>query len=336
MKPLLTIPFLAVGLWAGHNLSTIETIDGFGNPAASVAPSDAARVTLTYLGTAGWEISDGNVVLLLDPYFSRVHSTLPASILVAGTPAPSHPESDKRPVLTWDDPLTTDTATVDEHIKRADFILIHHSHHDHIMDAPYIAEKTGATVIGHESAMNVMRGSGIPRDKLITVRGGEDYEFGKFSVKVIPSLHSPLGQKHYFNSGVIPPTIKPPFTISELVEGGSLSYLIRIGGHQILTFGSMNYIEREMQGLRPDVVLMGAGSSRAEIYDYAGRLMRALGFPRLVLPTHWDDYSVPFDFSQEDSIKKLQSFILEVKAASPKTQVRVPKYFEPIVLDVVK
>jgi hypothetical protein len=38
-------------------------------------------------------------------------------------------------------------------------------------------------------------------------------------------------------------------------------------------------------GLRPDVVLMGAGESRKEIYDYAGRLMRAWGFPAIVSST---------------------------------------------------
>jgi hypothetical protein len=44
--------------------------------------------------------------------------------------------------------------------------------------------------------------------------------------------------------------------------------------------GSMNCIEREMEGLRPDIDLVGANSQRREIYDYAGRLMRALGHPR--------------------------------------------------------
>lgn len=34
-----------------------------------------------------------------------------------------------------------------------------------------------------------------------------------------------------------------------LIEGGTLAYLIRIGGRQILAFGSMNYIEREIDGL---------------------------------------------------------------------------------------
>jgi hypothetical protein len=95
----------------------------------------------------------------------------------------------------------------------------------------------------------------------------------------------------------------------------------------------MNYIEREIQGLEPDVALIGAGSSRKEIYDYSGRLMRALHYPALVLPTHWDQFLTPYDASQQSAIDALQSFIQEITAASPKTKVIVPKYFEPIPLE---
>lgn len=154
---------------------------------------------------------------------------------------------------------------------------------------------------------------------------------------MIPTLHSPLYQKHQFDDRVIPSDIKPPFKLADLtIEGGSRAYLIRIGGHQILTFGSMNYIEREMQGLRPDVVIMGAGASRTEIYDYAGRLMRALNSPPVVLPTHWDNFFLPFEASQDEYIRALQTFTKEVNAASPKTQVIVPKYFEPIAIPPTK
>jgi len=38
-----------------------------------------------------------------------------------------------------------------------DFILLHRAHFDHILDAPYTARQTGATVIGHESSINVVR-----------------------------------------------------------------------------------------------------------------------------------------------------------------------------------
>ena len=32
----------------------------------------APSIQLTYLGTAGWEIQDGNVTVLVDPYISRL------------------------------------------------------------------------------------------------------------------------------------------------------------------------------------------------------------------------------------------------------------------------
>jgi L-ascorbate metabolism protein UlaG (beta-lactamase superfamily) len=117
------------------------------------------------------------------------------------------------------------------------------------------------------------------------------------------------------------------------VEGGTLAYLIRFHGHQILVFGGMNYIEREIEGLQPDVVRLGASSSRKEIYDYTGRLMRDLHFPPLVIPTHWDNFFAPYIASQQPSIDALQSFVQEVRAASPKTKIIVPKYFEPIPLE---
>ena len=295
---------------------------------ASASPAPG-QVTLTYLGTAGWEITDGTTVILLDPYLSRLPLLPERSSLARASSA-------DRPPIDPSTELDPDTAAVDRHIRRADFILLHHAHFDHILDAPYIARKTGATVIGHESSINVMRASGIPASRLITVRGGEDYSFGSVSIRVIPSIHSPLFQKHYFDSRIIPSTVRPPFTFGDLAEGGSLAFLIRIAGHQILTFGSMNYIEREVEGLRPDIVVMGAGESRAEIYDYAGRLMRALGYPAVVLPTHWDNYFVPFDAPQDESIARLQGFAREVRSASPRTQLIIPKYFVPIVIPPMK
>jgi L-ascorbate metabolism protein UlaG (beta-lactamase superfamily) len=178
-----------------------------------------------------------------------------------------------------------------------------------------------------------MRAYGVPEAQLITVRGGEDYEFGSFSVKVIPSLHSPLDHKHYFSSETAPANLKAPLTLRQIhPEGGTLAYLVRIGEHRILVFGGMNYIERELVGLQPDAALIGAAGSRKEIYDYAGRLMRVLGSPPLVIPTHWDNFLLPYSASQQTAIDAVQQFVREVKAASPNTNVIVPNYFEAITL----
>jgi len=296
------------------------------------APAGSSQVQLKYLGTAGWEISDGKTVVLIDPYLSRLRMV---------TPNDDTLPTDTRLFYTASDIAQSDAATIDAHIQRADFILITHTHLDHTLDLPYIARKTGATVIGTASTFNFARAYGVPADKLIVVRGGEDYEFGALSVRVIPSLHGVLRRAPQLRSdpdAALPPQLfpadaKPPFRIGDLfIEGGTVAYLIRIGGRQILACGSMNYIEREVEGLRPNVALIGAMPERREIYDYTGRLMRALGYPRLVLPTHWDRFNVPYEVSQEPAIQRLQSFLAEVKRASPKTSVVVPKYFQPIPL----
>ena len=289
-----------------------------------------AQVRLSYLGTAGWEITDGKTVVLIDPYLSRLKSRAPNDDV-----APDDP----RPTASRDDPIQSDQAVIDAHIQRADFILITHTHSDHVMDTPYIARKTGAMVIGTESTANFARSSDVPAKQILAVKGGEDLEFGVFSLRVIPSLHGILRRAPNVsqNSGpppanVFPAAAKPPIRVRDLVEGGTLAYLVRLGGQQILAFGSMNYIEREVDGLRPDVALIGAMPERREIYRYTSRLLRALGYPRLVLPAHWDRFNVPYTMSQQPAIDRLQSFLAEVKEASPGTRVIVPEYFKPITI----
>ena len=188
-------------------------------------------------------------------------------------------------------------------------------------------------MIGTESTENVMRAYGVPEAQLITARGGEDYEFGAFSVKVIPSLHSALDHKRYFSSETAPATLRAPLTLRQIhPEGGTLAYLVRLRSHQIPAFGGMNYIERELVGLRPDVALIGAAGSRKEIYDYTGRLTRVLGNPALVMPTHRDNFLLLYGASQQSAIDAVQQFVQEVRSASPNTNVIVPKYFEVITL----
>ena len=109
--------------------------------------------------------------------------------------------------------------------------------------------------------------------------------------------------------------------------------MLRLAGYRILWFGSMNYLEREIQGLRPDVALIAAARQRLEIHDYTGRLMRALDRPRLVFATHWDEQSLPYGASQDARLREAGVFVKEVKAASPRTRVVVARHFEPHFLE---
>ncbi len=282
--------------------------------------SASGELRLTYLGNAGWEITDGISVVLVDPFLSQFARWGPGS-----------PAADTR----RDRVLTPDTALIDRHVKRADYILITHGHSDHALDAGYIARRTGATIIGHETAANLARAEQVPEQHLITVIGGEDYEFGAFSLKVIPNIHSALDQKHYYNNGRgitgnAPRGLRAPLRYADFVEGGNIAYLLRMAGHEVLIMGSMNYIEREMVGLRPDIALVGANDQRREIHDYTGRLMRALGMPALVIPTHADSYGDPNPPAA--AVASRARFVAEVRAASPRSRVLLPVWFEPIVV----
>ena len=293
-------------------------------------------VLLTYLGTAGWEITHGTTVILVDPYFTR----LPRSSFRSWTET-----RDGIPLaMLGDSVVTPDTAAINARVRRANYVLVGHSHHDHLLDVPYIARRTGAIVIGTESTRNIAHAHGLADNKLITVRGGEDYDFGTFSLRVIPSLHSALAHKTFFDPRVAPRDLAPPLRLRDYPEGRTLAFLIRLGGCEIFALGSMNYIERELLGLSPDVALVGSTARRREIRDYTGRLMRALGMPRLVLPNHWDDETLPFsdpnatggaggNATGGESIgRELKAFADEVRRVSPTSRVLIPRYFEPITL----
>jgi L-ascorbate metabolism protein UlaG (beta-lactamase superfamily) len=273
---------------------------------------------LTYLGTSGWEITDGNLVILLDPYYSRVRN------------ADSSPNSkiDNRPVIGEHDFIIPDAKAIDEHApKKVDYILVSHTHWDHALDAPYIASKTAAEIIGSESTANLSLISGIKEDKIIPIKGGEDYDFKTFSVRVIPSLHSPLNNRHLLDTRVLQKNAQLPLRKSDYVEGGTYCFLIRICGHEILAINSPNYIERELQGLQPDILIFTPGTG-GPIFNYTERLLKLLGEPKMAFFTHWDNFGLPYGVPQDEKIDALMKYGEKLKKIYPKSTFRTLKHFE--------
>jgi L-ascorbate metabolism protein UlaG (beta-lactamase superfamily) len=293
-------------------------------PANAQEGGQETGLQMKYFGAAGWEISDGKIIVLIDPYISRLKYTDRA-----------HPDDD-RPAFARDDIAVSDEALIDQIITRADFILVHHSHFDHLGDVPYIAAKTGAKVIGTETTITILRAYGIPDDQLYAVGGGEDYQFENFSVRVVPSIHSALDEKHYFDTRRYDRNseLEAPLRINQFIEGGSLTFLARFNNHNVLTMGSMNFIERELEGLNPDVLLAGVNGSRLGLYKYDERLVKVTGNPPVIIPTHWDNFSVPYSFSQESGVRdKIEPFIDAVAAISLESRVVVPAPLEPFVIE---
>ncbi len=279
-----------------------------GPPAIAHAPPLAAPrepITLTHLGVAGWQLDGAGKTILADPYFSR-----PADLGA---------------------PIVPDTAAIAARSPaRADLIVVGHSHHDHLLDAPSVALRTGATLLGSATTAHVARASRVPDDKIITIKGGEDFAMGGYSVRVIPSLHSAIGDKHTFGGALTAPP-KLPMSALAYEEGGTFGYLVRLGGHEILILSTANFIERELEGLRPDIAIVGVGL-RQEIHDYTCRLMRALGNPPRVYASHFDDWRKPPVEAEQPPDEDLRAFIDEVKRCAPGTEVIVPRPFVPMVV----
>src|SRR5712692_9082802 len=74
----------------------------------------SGQVSLTYMGTAAWEISDGATVILVDPYLSRILVPPPGP----GSAALGRVPGDSRPSYGWDDIVAPDVAAIDAHIHR--------------------------------------------------------------------------------------------------------------------------------------------------------------------------------------------------------------------------
>ena len=297
-------------------------------------------IKLTYLGTAGWVIKDENTKVLIDPYLSRIKLVgMSTSSKISKTAQNRDWGTDNRKKYYRDDVYEPDTSLINSMISNntidsSSYIFVHHTHFDHAADVPFIAMKTGARVIGTESLSNLLQAHGLPEKQIITVKGGEDYDFENFSVKILPSLHSALRDKQYFSSETIEKDIKVPLQIKDYVEGGSLMFYFRFNNHKVLTMGSMNFIESEIDGLRPDILLAGSANSRKEIFNYTERLLNKTGFPKVVIPTHWDDFRVTYEASQEKALKsKALPFVEDINNISPNTNVIVPKHLIPIVIN---
>ena len=76
-------------------------------------------------------------------------------------------------------------------VTEADWIVVGHSHFDHLYGAERIMANTDATLIGSYETIRVLEQAGVPLDRMICVGGGERVELGDgVFVSVFPSQHS--------------------------------------------------------------------------------------------------------------------------------------------------
>lgn len=233
---------------------------------------------VTWFGTATLLLDDGRDQLLFDAHFTR--PSLARYLLGRAS---------------------TDEALVDALLEahRADrlrAIFISHAHHDHVMDAPYVAKSTGAALYGSASALNVARGGGVPEERLTEFRGGECYAVGDFRVTVLPSRHSKPTPLNNDLGKTIDAPLAQPARLRDYHEGGSFDFWVENGGRRTLIRPSFNYVEGQLDGIGADVLFLGvAGLAKADPGTEARFFAETVDKvrPRLVIPLHWDNFFVP-------------------------------------------
>jgi len=119
-----------------------------------------SQATLDWLGCATFRLTVGELVVFLDAYMDRVPAAPPVGLT---------------------------TGDVD----RADWVVVGHSHFDHVWGAETIARNTGARILGSYETVRVMEQAGVPVERLLPVAGGERVRLAPdVNVTAFPSQHS--------------------------------------------------------------------------------------------------------------------------------------------------
>jgi len=131
--------------------------------AGGPAPKNPDVLLLRYLGRANYEVAYRGRVLLLDTYYDN--SRLPYGERFGVK------ESD---------------------IKRADAIIVGHTHFDHFGDAPPIAKRTGAPIFVGPLPVKYLESQGVPEKQIHVVRGGETIKQDGFVIQTALGIHMPI------------------------------------------------------------------------------------------------------------------------------------------------
>ena len=127
-----------------------------------------SATTIDWFGCATFRLNTPDLTIFLDAYIDRPDT--------ATGPVPRQTADD---------------------VDTADWVLIGHSHFDHLYGAERIMANTAATLIGSYESIRVMEAAGVPADRMISIGGGETIDLqladgrgAGVRVSVYPSQHS--------------------------------------------------------------------------------------------------------------------------------------------------
>ncbi len=118
--------------------------------------------TLDWYGCSTFRLRTAGITVFLDAYIDRV-------------------------------PGADGTGLTADDVDVCDWIVVGHSHFDHLWGAERIMANTGARLIGSYESIRLLEQAGVPLERMICVSGGERIELAPgVVVSAFPSLHSSL------------------------------------------------------------------------------------------------------------------------------------------------
>jgi L-ascorbate metabolism protein UlaG (beta-lactamase superfamily) len=288
----------------------LSSASHFGCAATPIAPSlvarigerppiGAGRIALRWLGAAGFEIRTAGRTLLVDPYLTRA----PVSTILFGRLEPD------REVLEKLD---------------ADLILIGHSHFDHLLDAPAISARTGASIVASKDACIVAHGLD-PKSRCLAAPIARRFFHRGFELTAIPQAHGEtlFGVPLDGTNDRPPPRTPHAF---ELRKGEPLLWIVRAAGVTIVhaSTAGLPHDPLALKRHAPDGadVLLLAVALRENTPGYTRHLIDMLR-PKVIVPHHGGLEAGTLEDEVDEAFLAL--------AKEEGDRVRIPRPFEPMI-----
>lgn len=252
--------------------------------------SKTTGIVASYFGTSTILFDDGTDAILIDGFYSR-----PSLWELVFGRIKQMPEEHIDVIL--------DKANM----SNLQAILTVHSHHDHAMDAPCIALKHSAKLVGSISSSNIKCGirsvaalADIPIFKQGAV-ASDPIDVGKFKITFIRSQHANVGGFMSWLLGIgdeIKHELKMPSYFTNLKEGGSYSILLEHEQGNILVHASAGFqqgnLTKVINKKEINWLFLGVGNlSDQKDDEIASYFSETLGQakPQYLVPIHWDDFT---------------------------------------------
>lgn len=232
-----------------------------------------------YFGVSTLLFDDGDSQILIDGFFSR-----PSLSQVMFSRLQSQPD-----LL---------NSLIQQHqLQRTRAILVTHSHYDHSLDLPFLAQQLQhSQIIGSNSSLNIARAAKIAETRLSHVNPAQPLQIGKFKITAIPSQHTPATAINNDLGEQITHPLHLPARFYEFKEGGSFDYYIQHPEQNILVKASTGAIPKQLKHLQVDTLFLGIAQLSKQSTSFQQQYLdETLGTlrPSVVIPIHWDNFFLP-------------------------------------------